>query len=186
MPVLDIWEREMDVVEELCPSRCKIWITTVQLPWVNSLGPVCWHHHQYDIQWRSQEWLCLNILVCLNLTLRYMKILEVAAAICKGHLDEKYWGKANAEWGIPVKPRAESEIRSSLAIQTPIFKPSWKGEEIHCCLILSYISFPWSLTPVTSFWWGKKLKLVTLVTRLSSLWTTAWDCRPFTRTWQDG
>lgn len=91
-----------------------------------------------------------------------MKILEVAAAICKGHLGEKYWGKANAEQSIPVKPRAESEIRSSLAIQPPIFNPSWKEEEICCSLIFCYISFPWSLTPLTSFWWGRKLKLVTL------------------------
>lgn len=109
---------------------------------------VCWHHHQYYTQWYSQGWLCLNTHVCLNLTLRYMKILEVAAAMCKGHLGEKYWEKANSEWGIPVKSRAESELRSSLAIQPLIFNPPWKEEEFFCCLVLLYISFAWSLTLV--------------------------------------
>lgn len=36
------------------------------------------------------------------------------------------------------------------------------GKEICCCLILSYMSFSWSLTPVASFWWDKVLKLVAL------------------------
>lgn len=149
----------MDVVEKFCPSRCKIWITTVQLESAllaqftgTTINAIYSNIHKSG---------CVSTLVCLTLTLRYMKILEVAAAMCKGHLGEKCWGKANAEWGIPVKPRAESEIQSSLAIQPPIFNPSWKEEEICCCLILSYVSFHWSLTPVTSFWWGKKLSLVT-------------------------
>jgi len=55
------------------------------------------------------------MLVCLNLTLGYMKVFEVAAALCKGHFREEYGRKANAEQGIHVNPRAESE-RSYLVL----------------------------------------------------------------------
>lgn len=112
-----------------------------QVSWASLLAPPSIQHSV-----TFTRVLCLNTLVCLNLTLRYMKILEVAAAVCKGHLGEKYWGKANAEWGIPVKPRAESDLVLQFSHQFSSLPE--RKKKYAAASSFPILSFPWSLTLV--------------------------------------
>lgn len=68
MLLLNIQECEMDVMEKLCPSKCKIWITRVQLESVllGQFAGTTINTTYSDIHKGGYA----STLVCLNLTLK--------------------------------------------------------------------------------------------------------------------